>query len=201
MTMLNPDQPYWQGKLVRLRALEPEDWEHFYLHNLERDVDRSLEMVWPPTSRARQRKWVEEKAVKAGFQNEWEFQFLIETLDTDQLVGSIDTHHCDLRQGTFEYGLSVREPFRGKGYAAEAILLVLRYYFLELRFQKANPGVYDFNAASIRLHEKLGFVLEGTRRRSGYSHGQFHDMLLYGMTVEEFLERHSEYAEFQINPD
>lgn len=188
--------PYWDGKLVRLRALEADDWEHFYLNNLERDVDRNLEMVWPPTSRTRQKQWVEERASTAGFRNGWEFQFLIESLETGELVGSIDTHHCDIRQGTFEYGLSVREPFRGKGYAAEAILMVLRYYFLELRFQKANPGVFDFNSSSIRLHEKLGFVLEGRRRRQSYSHGQFHDMLLYGMTVEEFRELHPEYATF-----
>lgn len=196
MTSFSAPHPYWQGNTIRLRALEPEDWEHFYQLNLERDVDRNLEMVWPPSSRARQKKWVEEKSATAGFTNDWEFQFLIETVESGQLVGSIDTHHCDIRQGTFEYGLSVRESFRGRGYAAEAILMVLRYYFLELRFQKANPGVFDFNQASIRLHEKLGFVLEGRRRRQSYSNGTYHDMLLFGMTVEEFCELHPEYATF-----
>lgn len=184
--------PYWQGKLVRLRALEPEDAEHFYHLNLERDVDRSLEMVYPPSSLAGQRAWVE-KAAKEGFGENQSFRFQIEELASGQLVGSIDTHHCDPRVGTFEYGLSVREKFRGNGFAADAILLVLRYYFLELRFQKANPGVFSFNKASIRLHEKLGFTLEGTRRRSGYSNGTFHDALLYGMTMEEYCELHPDY--------
>lgn len=184
--------PYWQGKLVRLRATEPEDAEHFYQINLERDVDRNLEMVWPPSSRARTRKFTEE-ASNGGFQNGWDCKFEIEALDTGEHVGSIDTHHTDIRQGTFEYGLSVREQYRGRGYAAEAIILVLRYYFQELRFQKANPGVFDFNESSIRLHEKLGFVLEGRRRRQGYSNGEFHDLLLYGMTDDEFRELHAEY--------
>lgn len=184
---------YWQGKLVRLRALEPEDAEHFFLINRERDVDRNLEMVWPPSSMAAQRSWVEE-AAKQGFGPNMEFKFQIEELGSGQLVGSIDTHHCNPRQGTFEYGLSVREQYRGKGFASEAILLVLRYYFLELRFRKAEPGVFAFNPASIRLHEKLGFILEGTRRKHGYSHGEFHDLHLYGMTVEEFRELHPEYV-------
>lgn len=184
---------YWQGKVLRLRALEPEDAEHFFLINQERDVDRNLEMVWLPSSMAAQRQYVE-NAAKAGFKDGHSFSFQIEALDSGRHVGSIDTHHCDPRVGTFEYGLSVREQYRGRGYAAEAILLVLRYYFFELRYQKANPGVFDFNTSSIRLHEKLGFVLEGTRRRSAYSHGQFHDLLLFGMTDDEFRDLHPDYA-------
>lgn len=179
---------------MRLRATEPEDAEHFYRINRERDVDRSLEMVYPPSSMARTREWVE-KSSKEGFRDNQEFLFQIESLATGEHVGSIDTHHCDPRVGSFEYGLSVREAFRGKGYASDAILLVLRYYFQELRFQKANPGVFSFNEASIRLHEKLGFVLEGTRRRVGFSNGVFHDMLLFGMTVEEFRQLHAEYLD------
>ncbi|MCO5217357.1 MAG: GNAT family N-acetyltransferase [Thermomicrobiales bacterium] len=48
-----------------------------------------------------------------------------------------------------------------------------------------------------KLHEKLGFVLEGRKRRHGYSHGQFHDMLLFGMTDDEFRELHPEYVDFE----
>lgn len=186
--------PYWQGKLVRLRAIEPDDAEHFYHLNLERDVDRSLFMVYPPSSLASQRAWVE-KAAREGFGDNQSFRFQIEELTSGQLVGSIDTHHLDQRVGTFEYGLSVREQYRGHGYAADAILLVLRYYFFELRYQKANPNVYEFNDASIRLHEKLGFQLEGRRRRSAFSNGDFYDVLLYGITIEEFRELHADYLE------
>lgn len=189
---------YWQGKLVRLRAMEPADAEHFYLINQELDVDRNLEMVWPPSSMAHQRSWVDE-ASKKGFGENMEFKFMIEELDSGALVGSIDTHHCNPRQGTFEYGIALMEEFRGKGYGSEAILLVLRYYFLELRFRKAEPGVFAFNGASMRLHEKLGFVHEGARRQHGYSHGEFHDLHLFGMTVDEFRDLHPEYATFPAN--
>lgn len=185
---------YWVGKLVRLRAMEPDDAEHFFLINRERDVDRNLEMVWPPSSLARQKSWVEE-ATKDGFGTNFEFKFIIEELESGEVVGSIDTHHCNPRQGTFEYGLAVREQFRGRGFASEAILMVLRYYFQELRFRKAEPGVFAFNDASMRLHEKLGFVHEGTRRLHGYSNGSFHDLHLFGMTDDEFAELHPDYLE------
>jgi RimJ/RimL family protein N-acetyltransferase len=87
------------------------------------------------------------------------------------------------------YGLSIRPAHRRQGYAFEAIPLVLRYYFHERRYQKVNAEVYAFNDASVHLHEKLGFVLEGRLRRMIYTNGQFHDALFYGMTREEFDAR------------
>jgi RimJ/RimL family protein N-acetyltransferase len=67
--------------------------------------------------------------------------------------------------------------------------LVLRYYFQELRYQKVTVRVYSFNDASIRLHEKLGFQLEGRLRRTVYTNGEYFDELIYGLTVEEFVSR------------
>jgi RimJ/RimL family protein N-acetyltransferase len=114
--------------------------------------------------------------------------FQIEQLDSE-LVGNINVHTVNRRCGTFMYGLSIRPTLRRQGYGSEAIGLVLRFYFHERRYQKVNAEVYGFNEASIRMHEKLGFVLEGRLRRMQYSGGQYHDSLIYGMTREEFDAR------------
>jgi RimJ/RimL family protein N-acetyltransferase len=42
----------------------------------------------------------------------------------------------------------------------------------------------------MRLHESLGFQVEGRLRRMVYTDGGFHDEVVYGMTVEEFREKH-----------
>ena len=46
--------------------------------------------------------------------------------------------------------------------------------------------MYAFNEPSIKLHEKLEFMLEGRIRQAHFSSGSYHDELLYGMTAEEF---------------
>lgn len=51
-------------------------------------------------------------------------------------------------------------PHWRRGYASDAICIVLRYYFEELRYQKCTVSVYDFNESSLRLHEWLGFQVE-----------------------------------------
>ena len=188
------DRTYWQGNLVRLRAIEPDDAEFYFRLNKQLFVDRNQDQVYPPSSLHRQRSWIEETS-KEGFKEDGGFRFQIEALESGELTGCIDTHHCDPRTGVFSYGIALDERFRGKGYAREAVLMVMRYYFFELRYQKCDVGVFDFNEDSSRLHERLGFVLEGRRRRATYTGGKHHDMLLYGMTVEEFRELHAEYVE------
>lgn len=187
-------KPYWDGKRVRLRAIEPKDAQFHFDINCQNETGRNLEQVYPPSSLASVEKWTSEAAL-TGFKDGDNFHFEMESLDAGETVGTIDTHHCDPRVGVVSYGLAVHENHRRKGYASDAICLVLRYYFLERRYQKANVGVFSFNEDSQRLHERLGFVLEGRQRRTTYSGGEYHDLVWYGITAEEFRERHSDYLE------
>lgn len=105
-------------------------------------------------------------------------------------MGIINSHHCDRRVGCFEYGLAIHAEQRRKGYATEAVCLLVRYFFEELRYQKVTVDVFSYNVASIQLHEQLGFQLEGRLRRMLYTNGRYHDKLFYGMTQEEFKKRY-----------
>jgi RimJ/RimL family protein N-acetyltransferase len=180
----------WQGHLVRLRAVEPVDAETHYIWNQDSVMARRVDHAWFPTSHARAGEWAEAAGRRTVAQDD-AFEFEIETLAGEH-VGSIGTHSCDRRAGTFAYGLGIREEQQRHGYASEAILLTCRYYFGELRYQKVTPSVYSFNEASIRLHERLGFTLEGRLRRMVYTAGQHFDLLYFGMTAEEFAERHAD---------
>ena len=173
----------FQGKHIRLRAVEIDDWESHF--EWDRDTDGGLmtDEVWFPSSAAAARAWTETQA-KSG-QTDDKFTFQIERLD-GVLVGTMSTHTINRRCGTFRYGIFIRPEDRRKGCAREAIGLLLRYFFDERRYQKANVEVFSFNEPSIRLHEGLGFTLEGRLRRMIYSGGQYHDALQFGMTREEF---------------
>ena len=174
---------YWQTETVRLRAIEPGDAETFYTWNLDSERARLLDFVWPPSSLAQVQAWT---AAQAQHKLEGDrFHWVIESAQ-GQPVGSISTHDCQPHSGTFSYGVDVAPEQRGRGYAGEAIRLVLRYYFEELRYQKVTVCVHADNAASIRLHQKLGFQLEGRLRRMVYTRGQYEDALWFGLTAEEF---------------
>jgi RimJ/RimL family protein N-acetyltransferase len=185
MTAHLPPAPhnFWQGERVRLRAIEPEDADTFHAWNLDSETARQLDYVWPPGSLARQRAWAQRAATEEVKDDR--IECAIENGE-GVLVGSIHAHSTDRRTGTFSYGVAVRAEHRGQGYAADAIRILLRYFFEELRYQKVTASVFACNPASIRLHEKLGFQVEGRLRRMVYTGGRYYDLLFFGMTAEEF---------------
>ncbi len=172
----------FQGKLVRLRAGEPS--EAVIFRNWDREDTESGRLMYEipfPMPRLNEQASSNEVKLHEGDN----FPFTIETLD-GVVAGAIHIHHCDVRCGTFMYGIAIFPEHRRKGYAFEAIWLTLRYYFYERRYQKCTAEVYSFNEASARLHERLGFTLEGRLRRMVYTAGAFRDTLFYGITIEEF---------------
>ncbi len=178
----------WQGVHIRLRSVEPEDAETFYAwDSAETETACMVDWVWPAGSLAAARQWAEKQATRR-VEND-EYFFVIEALAgaaAGAPVGVINAHGCDRRVGCFKYGISIAPEFRRRGYAAEAILLLLRYFFDELRYQKATVNIYEYNPASQRLHERLGFTPEGRVRRVLFTQGRHFDELYYGLTVEEF---------------
>jgi RimJ/RimL family protein N-acetyltransferase len=172
----------WQGERVRLRAIEPGDWEAFHANDADSEAARLGYWIPLPRSAAASQEWAAAEAKPGG---DDAMRFAIET-SAGELVGTINTTNCNPRTGTFGYGIAIFRPHWRKGYAREAIVLVLRYYFHELRYQKVTTSVYDFNDASLALHQSLGFVQEGRLRRMGFSGGRYFDEIVVGMTREEF---------------
>lgn len=116
---------------------------------------------------------------------ESEHAFIIE--DTSKtMIGYIFTYFCNRKNGTFSYYIFIHPSSRRQGAAKESIRILLNFYFQELRFQKVTIPICVFNKAAATLHDALEFKLEGRIRRMLYSHGQFFDLLTYGITNEEF---------------
>ncbi len=175
----------FEGNLVRLRAVEPEDGDIWYASGLDTELDRRGGFTHLPSSRAAYR----DRAVEASKAPEGDSaSLMIESLD-GAVVGSLGAR-ADRRTRVFDYGIGIGREHWRKGYGTEAVELLFRFYFLELGYQKAETGVYAFNEPSLRFHEAFGFVIEGRRRRSVFTRGEYHDAVLLGMTVEEFTAGH-----------
>ncbi len=180
---------FWQGDKVRLRPLRLEDAEQSFADQLDSPTRRVLQLgVELPTSiellKSSLDKYVGCKDADGVI------VFVIETLEGEN-TGGISYHTRDRKNGTFSFGIVVGRGHRRKGYAQEAIRILIRYGFWERRYQKCNSACAHNNEASIRLHRTLGFVEEGRRRRQVFYGGEHHDEILFGMTREEFdaLER------------
>lgn len=173
----------WAGLKVRLRPIMPADWDKFHKNDLDSDNARLCDEIHFPRSEEGTRLWAEHQA--SNYSNGDKVFLAIESLE-GTLVGSISTDSCNSRHGTFKYGVSIfREHWRN-GYASDAVRILLRYYFEELRYLKVNAHVYAFNESSIALQEHLGFVQEGRIRDMVFTKGQHYDEYVFGLTKNEF---------------
>jgi len=178
---------FWHGEKVWLRAAEQKDlgtfikWSRDYDHESDRCCD---EIHFPGNYDAALARV--DSMSKREPDND-EFSWVIENKEAT-VVGSINTIDCNRRVGTFKYGLGIIRDYWRNGYAKDAIKVVLKYYFRELRYQKVTVSIYSFNERSIKLHESLGFQFEGRIRRAIFTNGNYYDEILYGMTCEEFDE-------------
>ncbi len=187
MSTLTPDYSnyFWQGEKIRLRPWRMEDAELRFIATLDSPTLALHEDgIVLPSSLELQQAWLEKRA---GYKDDAMLRFAMDNRD-GVTVGWITMHSRDQKNGIFGFGIAVYRAHRGHGYAIDAARIILRYGFWEQRYQKCNSNCVHTNAASIRLHEKLGFIHEGRIRRNAFIDGQYLDEVLFGLTREEFDE-------------
>ncbi|MFF3392762.1 GNAT family N-acetyltransferase [Streptomyces sp. NPDC002669] len=174
----------WTGRKVRLRGVEPEDWEGF--RDLARDtVDvRNTGLIDPPRSEESFRAWTAERAGRPPGGEA--FRLVVEGLADGAFAGSVTVGEFDARAGRFRTGIEITRENRRRGYAAEATELLLTYMFAEQRCNKCEVEIYAFNDASLALYRTLGFVEEGRLRLHEFFAGDYHDVVLMGITASEY---------------
>ncbi|MFK8908296.1 GNAT family N-acetyltransferase [Streptomyces sp. YS-3] len=177
---------FWTGKRVRLRGIEPDDWNAFM--RFAEDEEGLGDLLNPPRSAESFRTWAtEQSAAKSDGDC---FQLAIEAVATGKIVGAIGSHHADPRAGWFEYGVTLGAGHRRKGYAAEAVVMLLRFMFAERRFHKCGARILAHNEPSLALQRRLGFIEEGRLRDQVFFAGQHHDLVIMGMLADEFAKLH-----------
>lgn len=148
------------GARVALRRLRPDDLVAFQAYR--RDPELGRYQGWSAQSDADARAFIDEMAAAPLFaRGEW-VQLAIAEQSTDALVGDIGVH-LDTEGRTAEVGFTLSRAAQGRGFAAEAVALVLGLLWQQGGVERV-VGVTDTrNAPSVRLLERLGFRLDHTR--------------------------------------
>jgi ribosomal-protein-alanine N-acetyltransferase len=76
--------------------------------------------------------------------------------------------------------------FWARGYGTEAIRLLLRHAFDDLRLHRVDLLVIEYNARAIRAYEKSGFVREGVARENALVDGVRYDDVVMSILAHEY---------------
>jgi len=177
---------FWKTDKVQLRPLSITDaekkWEEWFDTKTRRFLEYQLDL--PPLSLAEYTEQLKDVCEFKDTSNT--ISFAIDNLK-GEFVGWVNMFKGNPKHGNFSFGISIFPAHRRQGYAEDAIRLILKYGFYELRYHKCNSECLADNHESVQLHKKLGFQEEGRKRKTVYMDGKFHDIILFGLLVDEFL--------------
>lgn len=96
------------------------------------------------------------------------------------LIPQQDVYHINA-----EIGYWIGEPYWSKGFATEAVKLLLNVAFNELGLSRVYAYIFEFNKGSMRVLEKAGFHKEAIIKSSIIKEGKIFDEHLYSIRKDE----------------
>ncbi len=147
-----------------LRRLSHEDAKHVW--SAAHTPGFTEGMTWEPP-----KDFDEIRAYTDMCLKEWEsgerFVWTIEAKDDGAFIGRIEVHRDEKLPGsTWGLGFWIHPMQQGNGYATEVTKEVIRFAFEHLHADSIVSSHHDWNAASGRVHEKIGM------RHTGFSEGR-----------------------------
>lgn len=133
--------------------------------------------AWGPNTLEQTREFVEQCVAETAHPQRRSFNLAV-VLNNGRLAGgcmaalSADGHEAEI-------GYSFEPSYWGKGYATEAVTILVTELFARTSIQRIFATCGPLNAASIRLLRRTGFVLEGCLRAHKVVRGQVRDSLIW----------------------
>lgn len=179
--------PTLKGEKVILRAVEKADINHCLKWFNNPEVIQYLTIYLPMTELAEE-KWLEKVSL-----SEKDVVFIIEAIDSEgkaKPIGNCGLHGINSKDRNATFGIAIGEKdYWSKGYGTEATRLLMRYGFDELNLHRIGSAAYEFNERSIKMQQKIGFVIEGKHRQAIFRKGRYWDVINLGLLKEDFLKK------------
>ena len=164
------------GKHIHLRALEPDDLD--FLYAIENN-----ESFWEVSStQAPYSRFVLEQYLANAHQDIYEakqLRLVIVENTANACVGIIDLFEYNPQHKRAGIGILIIENEQNKGFASEALKLLIDYSFNKLNLHQLFANITTDNIKSLDLFAKHGFKNVGVKKEWIFSKGSFKDEILF----------------------
>lgn len=170
-----------RGTHILLRALEPEDLD--FLYQIENDT-RFWEVSHTQTPFS---KYLLKQYLENAHQDIYEskqLRLMIVETNTNQSVGMIDLFDFNPQHHRAGVGIVIDTHFQGKGYASDALKLLIDYSFSTLNLHLLFANITPDNTNSISLFQKSGFQQIAEKKDWLYVNGEYKNELLFQLIHE-----------------
>jgi [ribosomal protein S5]-alanine N-acetyltransferase len=173
---------FLESERLYLRAVQSNDVDEAYRRWMnDATINKYLESRFFPHTSETLKDYVQGKLND----NENPF-FAIILKENDRHIGNIKLGPINTIHRFADIGIIIGEKdCWGKGYATEAIRLIVKYGFNTLNLHKITAGFYEPNIQSMKAFIKAGFIQEGVRKNHCYCDGKYVDDILVGLVRPE----------------
>jgi diamine N-acetyltransferase len=169
-------------EIVYLRALEMGDLARIHRWHNDHQMYASLTGLCRFVSLASVERWLRERTACA--QNEVALAICLTNDDTH--VGNVYLKRINWTNRHAALAIFIGDDTcRSKGYGSAALRLIVKHAFEDLGLHRLHLEVLSDNERAIKLYERCEFKVEGRLRKHVYKGGQFKDVLLMGLCVED----------------
>jgi len=149
------------GTNIKLRALEPTDVDLIYTWENNTAIWKVSNTIVPFSKETISQFISYERDIYADKQ----LRLVICKVKDEKAIGTIDLFDFDLRHRRAGVGvLLADESERKKGYASEALEIVIKYGFSTLMLHQLYCNIPSDNVGSVKLFEKHGFKRMGEKK-------------------------------------
>ncbi len=169
---------------LRLRAITRTDLPLFVAWMNDPEVHQYITTIWPLSIEDEEEWFTRQRQLPL---EQRPLTFEVREGDDWRPIGNMALIHIAWRHRWAELAVAIGEKaYWGQGYGTEALQALVGIAFEILNLQRVQLEVYDFNRRAQRAYEKVGFRLEGRRRRAIYYRGAYHDSLMMAVLREEW---------------
>lgn len=174
--------PY-EGKLIRLRAREPEDEPMLYQWFNDPEVIEHLRIRYP-LSHAQEQAFIRSTSEIAYASA----SFAVETLADGRLIGGVGLQNTSPEDRSAVLGIALGDKtYWDSGYGTDTMRTICRFGFEMMNLHRIELEVYEPNKRAIAVYERIGFKIEGRRRDAKFKFGAYADMVVMGLLEGELV--------------
>ncbi|WP_211654149.1 GNAT family N-acetyltransferase [Planococcus alpniumensis] len=167
---------------IYLRPVEAEDAQLFLNHTEDEEIR------YMTGTKARFSVEQIKDHIEQIQQDDSRYDFTICLNATDQMIGELSVLDIDLGNQSAGFRITMNAmALTGKGYGTEAIELVLKFVFNELKLNRLQLEVFSHNERGIRAYEKNGFKREGVLREALHYNGMFSDEIIMAIIRRDYM--------------
>jgi diamine N-acetyltransferase len=164
------------GNNTYLRALEPSDLE--FLFQIENNEDFwAVSNTQKPFSKFVLKQYLDN--AHQDIFNAKQLRLVIVDKSNDNPIGMIDLFDFEPKHKRAGIGILIEPKSENKGFASEALNLIVDYTFTHLDLHQVYANITEDNSKSIQLFENARFSKVGCKKDWTYIKGTFKDEFIY----------------------